>query len=82
MDAWAGVDMRSKPHETTNKGGPTWKDIAYRVTGDARSGDIIYIEDATKINRDEEHRLIEGGPPDLVTAAAQEFPSMRHAAAK
>ena len=35
--------------------------LAYRVTADARSGDIINIEDATYIRRDEEHRLVERG---------------------
>ena len=40
---------------------------AYRVTADARGGDIINIEEATNINRDEEHRMVEGRPRDLVT---------------
>ena len=50
-----------------HKGGPTWRDVAYRVTADARSGNIMNIEDATNINRDEEHRPVEGGPRDLLT---------------
>ena len=54
------MDMHSKTCKTTNKGGPAWKDVAHRVTADARSGDIINIEDAANINRDEEHRPIEG----------------------
>ena len=37
------------------------------MTADARSGDIINIEAATNIRRDEEQRLVEGGPRDLVT---------------
>ena len=45
------MDLHSKTYKTTNKGGPTWGDVAYRVTADARSGDIINIEDATNINR-------------------------------
>ena len=53
--------MRSKIYKTMNKGGPTWKDVAYRVTADARSGDIINIEGTTKINRYEEYKLIARG---------------------
>ena len=49
------------------QGGPTWRDVACRVTADARSEDVINIEEATNINRDEEHRLVEVGPRDLVT---------------
>ena len=67
MDAWTRTDMHSRTYKTTNKGRPTWRDVAYRVTADARSGDIINIEDATNINRDEEHRPVEWGPRDLVT---------------
>ena len=37
------------------------------MTADARSGDIVNIEEATRINRDEEDRLVEGRPRDLVT---------------
>ena len=33
-------------------GGPTWRDVAYRVTADVRCGEIISIQDATMINRD------------------------------
>ena len=58
MDAWTRIDMHSRTYKTTNKGGPTWREVAYRVTADARSGNIINIEDATNINRDEEHRLV------------------------
>ena len=56
-----------KNYKTTNKGGPTRGDVAYRVTGNAMSADIINIEDATNINRDMEHRLVECGPRNLVT---------------
>ena len=41
-------------------------DVAYRVTADARNGDIINIEDATNINLDTEFRLVEGRPRDVV----------------
>ena len=64
MDAW---DKNGHTYKTTNKGGPAWKDVAYRVTTDARIGDIINIEDETNINRDEEHRPVEEGPRDPVT---------------
>ena len=61
----------SKTYKTTNKGGPTWRDVAYRVTAGARSGYIINIADATNINCDEEHRLDEGRPRDLVIVLIQ-----------
>ena len=61
------MDMHSTTCKTTNKGGPPWRDVAYRVTADATSGDIINIEDAANINRDEEHGLVDEGPRDLVT---------------
>ena len=59
--------MHSKIYKTTSKGEQAWRCDAYRATADARSGDIINIENATDINRDQEHRLVEGGPRDLVT---------------
>ena len=37
------------------------------MTADARSRDISDIEDVTNINRGMGHRLVEGGPRDLVT---------------
>ena len=67
MDAWTRMDLHSSNIKTTNRGGPSWRDVAYRETADAGSGDIINIEAATNINRDEAHRLIEGRPRDLVT---------------
>ena len=60
------MDLHGNTYKTTNKGGPTWRNVALRVTANARSGDIINIEDATNINRDAEHRLVEGRPRDLV----------------
>ena len=65
------MDLHSKTCKTTNKVGPTWGDVVYSVTADARSGDTINITDATNINRDTEHRLVEGGPCDLVTLVAK-----------
>ena len=62
------MDLHSKTYKTTNKGRPTRRVVAYRVrvTADARSGDIINREDATNVNREEEHRRVEGGPHGLV----------------
>ena len=31
MDGWTRKDLHSKAYQTTNKGGPTWKDVVYRV---------------------------------------------------
>ena len=50
-----------------NSKGATWKKVAHRGTADSRSGDIINIEGATVIRRDEEHRLVEWEPRALVT---------------
>ena len=61
------MGVHSTTYKTSHKGRPTWGEVAYRVTADARSGDIINIEDAANINRDTEHTLGEGGPRDLVT---------------
>ena len=61
------MDLHSKTYMTTNRGGPSWRDVAYRVTFDAGSGNIFNMEDAMNINRDEEHGLVEGGSRDLVT---------------
>ena len=52
--------LHSKTYKTANRGGPSWSNVAYRVTADASSGDVINIEDATNINHDEDHRLVEG----------------------
>ena len=60
MDAWTRMDLHSKTCKTTHRRGPTWRDVAYRVTADARSGDIINVVETVSINRDEEHRLVEG----------------------
>ena len=57
MGAWTRMDLHSRTYKTTKRGGPTWRDVAYRVTADMTSGDIINIEDWTNINRDEEDWL-------------------------
>ena len=59
--------LHSKSCKTTNVGGPSLRDVAWRVAADARCGNIIHTEDAMNINRDEERRLVEGGSRDLVT---------------
>ena len=41
------MDLHSKTYKTTSKGGPSWRDVAYRATAYAKSGDTINIEDAT-----------------------------------
>ena len=48
------------------------------MTADARSGDIINIENATNINRDMENRLVEGGPRGLVAVLLLKKVSGRH----
>ena len=67
MDAWTRIDMHSKTYKTTSMGGPAWRDVAYRATADARSGEIIKIDDATDINCDAEHTLVEGSVRALLT---------------
>ena len=65
-DAWTRTDLHSKAYKTIKKRA-NLENVAYRVTADSRSGDIINIEGATIIRRDEEHRLVEWEPRDLVT---------------
>ena len=74
-DAWTRMDLHSKTHKATNRRGPNWRDVACRVTADARSGDIINREEAMNINRDEEHRLIEGGPRDFGDCSIAQAPA-------
>ena len=52
MDAWTRMDLHSKTFKTTNKGRPTRRVLAKRVTADAWSGDTNR-EDATNVNREE-----------------------------
>ena len=52
IDAWKRTNLNNKTFTTTNKGRPTWENVAHKVTADARSGNITNIDDATNINRD------------------------------
>ena len=52
---------------TSAKGGPSWQDVEARVTLDASTGHVIKIEAARDITRECEHRLLLGGPCDIVT---------------
>ena len=66
-DACTRMDLHSRTYKTRSVGGPSLRDVAWRVAANARSGNIIYTEDAMNINRDEERRLVEGGSRDFVT---------------
>ena len=43
------------------------RDVEARVTLDASTGQVIEIEAARNITRESEHRLLPGGPCDIVT---------------
>ena len=58
------MDLKSKCFRTSAKGGSSWKDVEARVTLDASTGEI---EAARDITRECEHRLLLGGPCDIVT---------------
>ena len=64
---WTRMDLKSKCFRTSAKGGPSWKDVEARLTLDASTGHVIEIEAARDITRECEHRLLPGGPCDIVT---------------
>ena len=64
---WPRMDLKSKCFRTSAKGGPSWRDVEARVTLDASTGRVIEIEAVRNITREREHRLIPGGPCDIVT---------------
>ena len=64
---WPRMDLKSKCFWTSAKGGPSWKDVEARVTLGASTGHVIEIEAARDITRECEHRLLLGGPCDIVT---------------
>ena len=64
---WPRMDLKSKCFRTSAKGGPSWRDVEARVTLDASTGHVIEIEAARNITRECEHRLLPGGPCDIVT---------------
>ena len=64
---WPRMDVKSKCFRTSAKGGPSWRDVEARVTLDASTGHVIEIEALRNITREREHRLIPGGPRDIVT---------------
>ena len=57
---WPRMDLKSKCFGTSAKG-------EARVTLDASTGHVIEIEAARNITRECEHRLLLGGPCDIVT---------------
>ena len=64
---WPRKDLRSKCFRTSAKSGPSWKDVEARVTMDASTVHVIKAEAARDITRESEHRLLPGGPCDIVT---------------
>ena len=64
---WPRMDLKSKCFRASAKGGPSWRDVEARVTLDASTGRAIEIEAVRNITREREHRLIPGGPCDIVT---------------
>ena len=64
---WPRMDLESKCFRTSAKGGPSWKDVEARVTLDASTGRVIKTEATRDITRECEHRLLPGGPCDIIT---------------
>ena len=64
---WSRMDLESKCFRTSAKGGPPWKDVEARVTLDASTGRVIETDAARDITREREHRLLPGGPCDIIT---------------
>ena len=73
---WPRMDLRSKCFRTSAKGGPSWKDVEARVTMDASTGHVIKAEAARDITREYEHRLLPGGPCDIVTLLVWRNPTI------
>ena len=61
MDANEFAQQNSQDHKRERT------ELKKRGIQSDNSGNFINKEDATNINRDEEHRLVQGGPRDLVT---------------
>ena len=49
----AQQNLQENKQERTDLG-----NVAYRVTADARSGDVIDVEDVMNVNREVEYRLV------------------------
>ena len=73
---WTRMDLESKCFRTSSKGGPPWKDVEARVTLDASTGRVIETEPARDITREREHRLLPGGPRDIITLLIWTNPTM------
>ena len=73
---WPRMDLRSICFRTSAKGGPSWKDVEARVTMNASTGHVIKAEAARDITRECEHRLLPGGPCDIVMLLVWKNPTI------
>ena len=67
VDTWTRLDLHTKNLQENKQERTDLGNVAYRVTADARSGDVIDVEDVMTVNREVEYRLVYGGFCDLVT---------------
>ena len=67
MMVWTRIDENSNTYRSSNRGGPDWNSVKFRVTSDAISGNILDIEERSGISAQGKHRRLEGGPLDLMT---------------
>ena len=65
---WCRMDLNSRTYRTTLKHGPKWGAVRARVTTDMATGECLEVEAAHCITRNLEHKLIPGGPRDIITA--------------
>ena len=67
MYAWTQRDLSSSTLKTSMKGGPKWNDVLYRITLDTETNQVMCVEDARALQREDQHRRIPGEPRDLKT---------------
>ena len=56
---WARTDLVTRCFKTSNRSGPSWKDVKGRVTTELRTGKVIDVEDGQSITRSRAHRQID-----------------------
>ena len=64
---WRRTDLQTRTTKTTMRGGPSWDDVAGRVTLCTCTGKVLKMETSTAITRNREHALLEDAPRDITT---------------
>lgn len=64
---WQRVDLDSRCARTSGKQGPPWGHVVARITSDAKSGDIMFVESTKLMAKEDEHRKISQDPMHIMT---------------